>query len=64
MFLFSSFTGILMKHRLISDTIQRQRRIEAINGTWAMIGLTVGLVIEGQAGNGILAQVCYYLQNE
>jgi len=37
--------------------IQRRRRIEAINGAWAMIGLTAGLVVEGQTGHGILAQV-------
>lgn len=37
--------------------LQRRRQIEAINGAWAMIGLTTGLVLEGQSGNGILAQV-------
>lgn len=37
--------------------LQRRRQIEAINGAWAMLGLTAGLVIEGQTGNGILAQV-------
>ena len=37
--------------------IQRRRQIEAINGAWAMIGLTAGLVIEGQTGKGILGQV-------
>lgn len=39
---------------------QRRRQIEAINGAWAMIGLTAGLVIEGQTGKGILAQVKSY----
>ncbi|XP_039130146.1 uncharacterized protein LOC120266573 [Dioscorea cayenensis subsp. rotundata] len=43
------------------EKLKRQRRIEAINGTWAMIGLTVGLVIEGQTGNGILAQIAGYI---
>ena len=38
--------------------LQRRRQIEAINGTWAMLGLTAGLVVEGQTGNSILAQVC------
>lgn len=37
--------------------LQRRSQIEAINGAWAMIGLTAGLVIEGQTGKGILAQV-------
>ncbi|XP_042495890.1 uncharacterized protein LOC122074959 [Macadamia integrifolia] len=39
---------------------RRQRQIEAINGAWAMIGLTAGLVIEGQTGNGFLAQLAGY----
>ncbi|XP_021277145.1 uncharacterized protein LOC110411349 isoform X2 [Herrania umbratica] len=39
----------------------RRRRIEAINGAWAMIGLTAGLVIEGQTGKSILAQLAGYL---
>lgn len=43
--------------------LQKRRRIEAINGAWAMLGLTAGLVIEGQSGNGILAQVnCFGIQ--
>lgn len=37
--------------------LQRKRQAEAINGAWAMIGLTAGLVVEGSTGNGILAQV-------
>lgn len=36
---------------------QRQRQIEAINGAWAMIGLTAGLVIEGGTGKSIPDQV-------
>lgn len=40
--------------------MQRRRQIEAINGAWAMIGLTAGLIIEGQTGKGILAQVRSY----
>uniref|UniRef100_A0A5B6ZXZ2 Uncharacterized protein n=1 Tax=Davidia involucrata TaxID=16924 RepID=A0A5B6ZXZ2_DAVIN len=39
------------------EKFKRRRRIEAINGAWAMIGLTAGLVIEGHTGNGILSQV-------
>ncbi|MFS7944435.1 hypothetical protein Hanom_Chr06g00512141 [Helianthus anomalus] len=33
--------------------IVRSRQIEAINGAWAMLGLTAGLGVEGQTGNGI-----------
>lgn len=40
---------------------QRRRKIEAINGAWAMIGLTAGLVIEGQTGKSILMQVNFTL---
>ncbi|XP_052200542.1 uncharacterized protein LOC127806954 isoform X2 [Diospyros lotus] len=40
--------------------LKRRRQIEAINGAWAMIGLTAGLVIEGQTGNGILSQLAGY----
>ncbi|MQL90072.1 hypothetical protein Taro_022634 [Colocasia esculenta] len=39
---------------------KRQRQIEAINGAWAMIGLTAGLVIEGQTGQTILDQLVGY----
>ncbi|MFS7935720.1 putative chlorophyll A-B binding protein [Helianthus anomalus] len=42
------------------QTFKRRREIEAINGAWAMLGLTAGLVIEGQTGNGILAQLAGY----
>ncbi|XP_017249698.1 uncharacterized protein LOC108220436 [Daucus carota subsp. sativus] len=42
------------------EKFKRRRQIEAINGAWAMIGLTAGLVIEGKTGNGILAQVTGY----
>lgn len=37
--------------------MQRQREIEAINGGWAVLGLTIGVILEGYTGNGILAQV-------
>ncbi|XAR51211.1 hypothetical protein NMG60_11005772 [Bertholletia excelsa] len=43
------------------EKFKRRRQIEAINGAWAMIGLTAGLVIEGQTGNGILSQLAGYL---
>ncbi|KAH7569313.1 hypothetical protein ACOSP7_012687 [Xanthoceras sorbifolium] len=43
------------------EKFKRRRQIEAINGAWAMIGLTVGLVIEGQTGKNILAQLADYL---
>ncbi|CAL5328447.1 unnamed protein product [Camellia sinensis] len=38
------------------ERLKRRREIEAINGAWAMIGLTAGLVIEGHTGNSILSQ--------
>ncbi|VFR01333.1 unnamed protein product [Cuscuta campestris] len=40
--------------------LKRRRQIEAINGAWAMIGLTAGLVIEGHTGKSILAQLAGY----
>ncbi|KAA3490735.1 Chloroa_b-bind domain-containing protein [Gossypium australe] len=43
------------------EKAKRRRQIEAINGAWAMIGLTAGLVIEGQTGKGILEQLAGYL---
>lgn len=42
------------------EKFKRRRQIEAINGAWAMIGLTVGLVIEGQTGKNIIEQVKYF----
>ena len=42
------------------EKFKRRRQIEAINGAWAMIGLTAGLVIEGRTGKGILAQLADY----
>ncbi|XP_010545435.1 PREDICTED: uncharacterized protein LOC104817810 [Tarenaya hassleriana] len=44
----------------VRERLKRRRQIEAINGAWAMIGLTGGLVVEGQTGKGILAQVAGY----
>ncbi|KAL0428226.1 UNVERIFIED_CONTAM: hypothetical protein Slati_2997400, partial [Sesamum latifolium] len=38
------------------EKFKKQRQIEAINGAWAMIGLTAGIVIEGHTGNSIPAQ--------
>ncbi|XVF34295.1 hypothetical protein REPUB_Repub18cG0047200 [Reevesia pubescens] len=43
------------------EKFKRRCQIEAINGAWAMIGLTAGLVIESQTGKGILAQLAGYL---
>ncbi|KAI0511233.1 hypothetical protein KFK09_011858 [Dendrobium nobile] len=43
------------------EKLRRQRRIEAINGAWAMIGLTAGLVIEGETGKSIVSQLAGYL---
>nr|CAD1827866.1 unnamed protein product [Ananas comosus var. bracteatus] len=42
------------------EKLERRRRAEAINGAWAMIGLTAGLVVEGQTGKGILGQLAGY----
>ncbi|XP_027070040.1 uncharacterized protein LOC113775310 [Coffea eugenioides] len=42
------------------ERLKRRREIEAINGAWAMLGLTAGLVIEGQTGHGILSQLAGY----
>ncbi|XP_026657705.2 uncharacterized protein LOC103699445 isoform X2 [Phoenix dactylifera] len=39
---------------------KRRRQAEAINGAWAMIGLTAGLVVEGHTGKGILDQLAGY----
>ncbi|KAI3858098.1 hypothetical protein MKW98_029572 [Papaver atlanticum] len=39
------------------EKLGRQRRIEAINGAWAMLGLTAGLVIEGRTGDSIITQL-------
>ncbi|XP_009802259.1 uncharacterized protein [Nicotiana sylvestris] len=43
------------------ERFQRRRQIEAINGAWAMIGLTAGLVIEGHTGLSIPSQLASYL---
>ncbi|ERN07184.1 hypothetical protein AMTRI_Chr12g274030 [Amborella trichopoda] len=40
--------------------LKRQRQIEAINGTWALIGLATGLVIEVQTGKSIPSQLAGY----
>ncbi|XP_073147258.1 uncharacterized protein [Henckelia pumila] len=42
------------------ERLRKQRKIEAINGAWAMIGLTAGLVIEGETGKSIIAQLAGY----
>ncbi|KAJ7955727.1 Chlorophyll A-B binding protein [Quillaja saponaria] len=44
------------------EKLKRRRQIEAINGAWAMIGLTAGLVIEGQTGKSILDQLAGYTE--
>ncbi|XP_068664473.1 uncharacterized protein [Aristolochia californica] len=51
---------IQMQKIKAKEKLKMQRKIEAINGAWAMIGLTAGLIIEGQTGNGILAQLAGY----
>ncbi|KZV29586.1 hypothetical protein F511_00864 [Dorcoceras hygrometricum] len=42
------------------ESLRKRREIEAINGAWAMIGLTAGLVIEGGTGKSIVAQLAGY----
>ncbi|KNA22983.1 hypothetical protein SOVF_028910 [Spinacia oleracea] len=42
------------------ERYERRRQIEAINGAWAMIGLTIGLVIEGHTGKSFLGQLDGY----
>ncbi|XP_057968442.1 uncharacterized protein LOC131157973 isoform X3 [Malania oleifera] len=42
------------------EKIKRQRQAEAINGAWAIIGLTAGLVVEAHTGKSILAQLAGY----
>ncbi|CAL4968309.1 unnamed protein product [Urochloa decumbens] len=43
------------------EKLKKRRQAEAINGALAMIGLTAGLVVEGQTGKGILGQLVGYL---
>uniref|UniRef100_A0A5B6ZUR1 Uncharacterized protein n=1 Tax=Davidia involucrata TaxID=16924 RepID=A0A5B6ZUR1_DAVIN len=49
-----------MKEIKAKEKLKRNRQIEAINGAWAMLGLTAGLVIEGQTGKNILSQLSGY----
>ena len=37
--------------------VQKQREVEAINGAFAALGLTAGVIVEGASGKGILEQV-------
>ncbi|XP_031285102.1 uncharacterized protein LOC116143786 [Pistacia vera] len=50
-----------MEQIKVKEKFKRRRQIEAINGAWAMIGLTAGLVIEGHTGKNFLAQLAGYL---
>ncbi|CAK9864481.1 unnamed protein product [Sphagnum jensenii] len=43
--------------------LQRQQQIEAINGGWAVLGLTIAIIIEGYTGNSIPEQVAGYLDS-
>ncbi|KAJ6993971.1 hypothetical protein NC653_016949 [Populus alba x Populus x berolinensis] len=52
--------AIQMKEIQRRERFKRRRQIEAINGAWAMIGLTAGLVIEGHTGKSILEQLAGY----
>ncbi|KAB5552723.1 hypothetical protein DKX38_010034 [Salix brachista] len=49
-----------MKEIQTKERLKKRRQIEAINGAWAMIGLTAGLVIEGHTGKSILEQLAGY----
>jgi len=42
---------------------QKKKRIEAINGGWAVLGLTIGIIVEGYTGKGILSQVAGYIDS-
>ncbi|XP_047311617.1 uncharacterized protein LOC124915018 isoform X2 [Impatiens glandulifera] len=42
------------------ERMKRIREIESINGAAAMIGLTIGLIIEGRTGLGIPSQLAGY----
>jgi hypothetical protein len=46
-----------MEKRNKAAAYQRLREIEANNGGWAMLGLTLGVVTEGITRKGILAQI-------
>ncbi|KAG8651842.1 uncharacterized protein LOC110616464 isoform X2 [Manihot esculenta] len=52
--------AIQMRELQAKEKLKRQRQIEAINGAWAMIGLTAGLVIEGGTGKSIPDQLAGY----
>lgn len=41
---------------------KRWREVEAVNGAWAILGLTSALIGEGVFGTGILGQVSNYLE--
>ncbi|XP_009409768.1 uncharacterized protein LOC135678910 isoform X2 [Musa acuminata AAA Group] len=49
-----------MQEIQVKEKLKRRRQAEAVNGTLAMIGLTAGLVVEGQTGKGILGQLAGY----
>ncbi|WCJ42423.1 hypothetical protein M5689_023233 [Euphorbia peplus] len=49
-----------MQEIKVKANFERRRRIEAINGAWAMIGLTAAFVIEGQTGKNVLQQLAGY----
>nr|QGW67550.1 light-harvesting chlorophyll a/b-binding protein [Hevea brasiliensis] len=52
--------AIQMREIKAKEKLKRRHQIEAINGAWAMIGLTAGLVIEGGTGKSILDQLAGY----
>ena len=39
--------------------VQKQREVEAINGAFAVLGLTAGVIVEGANGKGIIEQVSW-----
>ncbi|CAH9080097.1 unnamed protein product [Cuscuta epithymum] len=53
--------AIEMEEIKTKQRLQSRHQIEAINGAWAMIGLTAALVIEGLTGKSILDQLAGYL---
>lgn len=50
-----------MVRRKQAAWVQRLRNIEAINGAWAVLGITAALIGEGLTGEGPLGQIAIYL---
>ncbi|KAL2644957.1 hypothetical protein R1flu_012544 [Riccia fluitans] len=53
--------AIEMQSIRAKEKLKKQRRIEAINGGFAVLGLTTGLILEGYTGKSIPYQIFGYL---